>query len=613
MRLRYLFYMFIVSTLLGAVAEGQSSSVAITVQDLGGQLWNNGTLTYQLQPLAGFSGKYQWQGADLPSQYLSGQTIALNNIGAGAFSVPSNGAITPAGTQWLITVCPNATSPCITNPTPINGASVDISSQINAFLLALVISPTNVPLGYTDASMRLVLRTGAFYYNTILNQARIYTGSAWTALGGGGGSSGFPIVLCTTTIAASSSTTTLAGCNLTSATLTTPNLGTPTAINLANALGLPLTTGVVGVLPVANGGTGTSTPGLVAGTNITISGFWPNQTINSTGGAGGVTSVSNSNGTLTISPTTGAVVGSLNLSHANTWAAVQTFGTNISVGGVTPTGATGTGNLVFGTSPVFVTPTLGVPSSGTITNLTGTCTSCTAALAAALSTNGTANQVWQMDSGGSTQGWRTISAGSGNTTSTALTNNVVPKANGANSIINSGLSDDGTSLTYAGSGTANGWTLPEGTAVAGVAANDIFYPLASNHRWMMNLNNGGAQIVPGVTSAIAAGHVWLSAANGIDLVDGGAVIANIVVTLPTSSIGANTCTSPTTATMTGVATTSAFRTAFASNPNAVNGWGATGGLTFTAWPTSNTLNWSVCNQTGSAITPGAMNLNVGAQ
>jgi hypothetical protein len=48
--------------------------------------------------------------------------------------------------------------------------------------------------------------------------------------------------------------------------------------------------------------------------------------------AGGVASVSNSNGTLTISPTTGAVVASLNLAHANTWSATQGFGT-ITFGG----------------------------------------------------------------------------------------------------------------------------------------------------------------------------------------------------------------------------------------------------------------------------------------
>jgi hypothetical protein len=39
----------------------------------------------------------------------------------------------------------------------------------------------------------------------------------------------------------------------------------------------------------------------------------------------GVSSVSNSDGTLTISPTTGAVVASLALGHANTWTATQTF------------------------------------------------------------------------------------------------------------------------------------------------------------------------------------------------------------------------------------------------------------------------------------------------
>ena len=42
-------------------------------------------------------------------------------------------------------------------------------------------------------------------------------------------------------------------------------------------------------------------------------------------GGGAVSSVSNSDGTLTISPTTGAVVASLNFGHANTWLAPQTF------------------------------------------------------------------------------------------------------------------------------------------------------------------------------------------------------------------------------------------------------------------------------------------------
>jgi hypothetical protein len=63
-------------------------------------------------------------------------------------------------------------------------------------------------------------------------------------------------------------------------------LGTPSSGTATNLTGLPLSTGVTGLLPVANGGTGTATPAIVAGTNVTVSGTWPNQTINATGGGG---------------------------------------------------------------------------------------------------------------------------------------------------------------------------------------------------------------------------------------------------------------------------------------------------------------------------------------
>jgi hypothetical protein len=72
----------------------------------------------------------------------------------------------------------------------------------------------------------------------------------------------------------------------TSPTLVTPILGTPSSGVATNLTGLPLTTGVTGILPVANGGTATATPAIVAGTNVTVSGTWPNQTINAASVAG---------------------------------------------------------------------------------------------------------------------------------------------------------------------------------------------------------------------------------------------------------------------------------------------------------------------------------------
>jgi hypothetical protein len=118
-----------------------------------------------------------------------------------------------------------------------------------------------------------------------------------------------------------------------------------------------LTTGVTGTLPVANGGTGvtasTGTGSVVLSTSPTL-----------------VTPILGTPQSGTLTSCTGLPVAT----------GISGLGTNVATFLATPssanlaaavTGETGSGALVFGTSPTLVTPVLGTPSSGTLTSCTG--------------------------------------------------------------------------------------------------------------------------------------------------------------------------------------------------------------------------------------------------
>ena len=256
----------------------------------------------------------------------------------------------------------------------------------------------------------------------------------------------------------------------TSPTLTTPNLGTPSAVTLTNATGLPLSTGVTGTLAIGNGGTGQITA------NAAFNALAPSQ-----GGNSGKFLTTDGTNTSWGSPTAAA--------------ASVTIGTTTVIGGTsgnilynnagllgeyTVTGTSG--SVVLSTSPTLTTPNLGTPSAVTLTNGTG--------LPIVAGTTGTLS---------------IARGGTGQTTANAALNALLPSQTG-----NSGkvLTTDGTNTSW---GAAPAATLTVGATSISSGTNG--YILYNNAGVLGNLSTTGTGSVVLASSPTLTGTLTAAIAN----------------------------------------------------------------------------------------------------
>lgn len=175
--------LIVCSLFVSSLVWAQStSSVTATVQDLSGQLFNNGTclINFVPNPRTPNVSQYNVNGATFNLQ----PACSINNVGTLSATVTRNDLIAPAGSSWAFTVSPNATSQSYVLVATISAGSVDLTTQFAGVITSNIsVTASQVfPRAYKDSELVLTPNPGQSYWDVTLNSLKIWDGSVWNQI-----------------------------------------------------------------------------------------------------------------------------------------------------------------------------------------------------------------------------------------------------------------------------------------------------------------------------------------------------------------------------------------------------------------------------------------------
>lgn len=161
-------------------AWATTATVTGTVQDPTTQVVGYGTVIATLNSV-GIIGPFRSGGVTVPPLV----TGVLTSGGAFSITLTTNTSITPAGTQWNISVCA-PTGQCSSALTTTISGNVDLSAQISALMPTMTAAAVQpFPFAFSDSEI-INPTYGSSYFNLTTLVHRFFNGTTWSNIIGAG-------------------------------------------------------------------------------------------------------------------------------------------------------------------------------------------------------------------------------------------------------------------------------------------------------------------------------------------------------------------------------------------------------------------------------------------